>query len=234
MFQPVKNKKVYELVIEQVQNMIINGDLKIGDRLPSERELAEQMGASRTSIREAIRSLEILGIVESRQGEGNFISNYKGTNWLEPISLMFKLNNGTFEDILEIRDIIEGEAARLAALRITPEQKVELEEILIRLKAADTEEALSQVDRAFHLIISDASHNMLISTMMRAITSILQNFIEEARNAISVWANDPELLLKQHIAIAEAILDGRSEAAANDMHEHFHMVVQSRINANKA
>ncbi len=233
MFQPVKNKKVYELVIEQVQNMIISGDLKIGDQLPSERELAEQMGASRTSIREAIRSLEILGIVESRQGEGNFISNYKGTNWLEPISLMFKLNNGTFEDILEIRDIIEGEAARLAALRITPEQKLELEEILARLKVADTEETLSQVDRAFHLIIADASHNLLIGTMMRAITSILQNFIEEARNAISVWANDPEMLLKQHIAIAEAILDGRSEEASSDMHAHFSMVVQSRSDTMK-
>lgn len=232
MFQPVKNKKVYELVIEQVQNMIINGELQIGDRLPSERELSEQMGASRTSIREAIRSLEILGIVESRQGEGNFISNYKGDNWLEPISLMFKLNNGKFEDILEIRDIIETEAAKLAAERISDEQRLKLQEIVKRLKAAETEDELAKIDQEFHLIISEASHNMLISSMMRAITSILQSFISEARQSINVWANDPEVLLNKHVEIAESILSGNSGDASIGMHNHFEMVMKSRLNQN--
>lgn len=233
MFQPVKNKKVYELVIEQVQNMIINGELQIGDRLPSERELSEQMGASRTSIREAIRSLEILGIVESRQGEGNFIGNYKGDNWLEPISLMFKLNNGKFEDILEIRDIIESEAAKLAALRISDEQKLRLKEIVDRLKAAETEEDMTKIDREFHLIISEASHNMLIGSMMRAITTILQNFISEARNSINVWSNDPQILLNKHVEIAEAILAGKSENASEGMHNHFELVMKSRTDSNE-
>ena len=81
MFSNISSKKVYEQVIEQIQESIFNGELKKGDKLPSERELSEQMRVSRTSIREALRVLETLGVVESKQGEGNFVcSNIKNSN----------------------------------------------------------------------------------------------------------------------------------------------------------
>ena len=73
MFISVKNKKVYEEVIEQIKDMIYNGILKKGDKLPSERDMVEELQVSRTSVREALRSLEVIGLIESRQGEGNFI-----------------------------------------------------------------------------------------------------------------------------------------------------------------
>ncbi|GAU76426.1 FadR/GntR family transcriptional regulator [Fusibacter sp. 3D3] len=228
MFQPVKTKKIYEMIIEQIQAMILSGKLKTGDKLPSERVLAEQFSASRASIREAIRSLEILGVVECRQGGGNFIGDYKRSNWIEPISLMFKLGGGNFDEILEIRTVIEVEAARLAAIRITEEQKVAFIALIEAFKSATSEEELSQLDQQFHIIIAEASHNVLIDTMMRAIQAILKNFIEEARHSINVWDQDSGVLLLQHCKIEEAIIAGRSEEAALNMKEHFAMVVRSR------
>lgn len=230
LFQPVKTKKIYEMIIEQIQEMILSGALKTGDKLPSERVLAEQFSASRASIREAIRSLEILGIVECRQGGGNFISDYKRANWIEPISLMFKLGGGNFDEILEIRTVIEVEAARLAAIRITDEQKMSFLHLVEAFKGATSEEELSLLDQQFHIIIAEASHNVLIDTMMRAIQAILKNFIEEARQSINTWAQDSGVLLTQHLKIAEAILEGRSEDAALNMKAHFVMVVRSRSN----
>ncbi|MBF4693368.1 FadR/GntR family transcriptional regulator [Fusibacter ferrireducens] len=231
MFQPVKTKKIYEMIIEQIQEMILSGALKTGDKLPSERILAEQFNASRASIREAIRSLEILGVVESRQGGGNFISDYKSANWIEPISLMFKLGGGNFDEILEMRTVIEVEAARLAAIRITEDQKQNLIHLEQRLKAATSEEELSSLDQQFHIIVAEASHNVLIETMMRAIQAILKNFIGEARQSINTWAQDSGVLLTQHLKIAESILQGKSEEAALNMKAHFVMVVKSRSKA---
>lgn len=228
MFQPVKTKKIYEMIIEQIQEMILSGELKTGDKLPSERVLAEQFSASRASIREAIRSLEILGVVECRQGGGNYIGDYKPTNWIEPISLMFKLGGGSFDEILEIRTVIEVEAARLAAIRITDEQKQVFSELVEAFKMTTSEEELAQLDQRFHIIIAEASHNVLIETMMRAIQAILKNFIGEARHSVNTWAQDSGMLLLQHIKISEAIIEGRSEDAVENMKEHFSMVVKSR------
>ena len=99
MFNSISNKKVYEQVIEQIQKNIMDGTFKNGDKLPSERELSEKMAVSRTSIREALRVLETMGVVESRQGEGNFICSNIEKSLLQPLSMMFKLNNGSWSDI---------------------------------------------------------------------------------------------------------------------------------------
>jgi len=230
MFTPVKNKKIYQLIVEQIQNMIFDGELKGGDKLPSERVLAEQFEASRASIREAIRSLEILGIVESRQGEGNFIKQGTTNQWLEPISVMFKLNNGTFNEILEMRQILETEAARLAANRINDEEKKELIEIMHQIRNAPQKSIKADMDRSFHQLIAEASKNMLISTVMSAITAILRNFIEEARDSINIWTQDPELLIEQHQRICDAIVSGRGQDASEAMDAHFNMVIESRKN----
>ena len=113
MFNSISNKKVYEQVIEQIQKNIMDGTFKNGDKLPSERELSEKMAVSRTSIREALRVLETMGVVESRQGEGNFICSNIEKSLLQPLSMMFKLNNGSWSDIFELRNILEIECARL-------------------------------------------------------------------------------------------------------------------------
>ena len=124
MFSNISSKKVYEQVIEQIQESIFNGELKKGDKLPSERELSEQMRVSRTSIREALRVLETLGVVESKQGEGNFVCSNINKSLIEPLSLIFKLNNGTWMDVIELRQALELEAVRFASERITKKKKL--------------------------------------------------------------------------------------------------------------
>lgn len=102
--------------------MIISGNLQKGDKLPSERELVDQLKVSRTSIREALRALEIVGLIKCKQGEGNFIRDNFDNSLFEPLSLVFMLERSNKEDIIEVRRIIEVEAAALAAKRITKDQ----------------------------------------------------------------------------------------------------------------
>ena len=135
MFSNISNKKVYEQVIEQIQDNIMDGTFKKGDKLPSERDLSETMGVSRTSIREALRVLETMGVVESRQGEGNFICSNIEKSLLQPLSMMFKLNEGSWSDIFELRNVLEIECARLSALRATELDCRELLDIVQKMEA---------------------------------------------------------------------------------------------------
>ena len=89
MLSPIKNTKVYEKVIEQVKDLVKSGELKSGDKLPPERDLSEQLQVSRTSIREALRALEMLGLVETKQGEGNFIKTDFENSLVEPLSIVY-------------------------------------------------------------------------------------------------------------------------------------------------
>ncbi|MDW7669976.1 MAG: GntR family transcriptional regulator, partial [Bacillota bacterium] len=155
MFEPIKNKKIHQQVSEEIQKMILSGELKLGDKLPAERKMAEMLNVSRTSIREALRSLEIIGIIESRQGEGNFISENFDQVGLEPMSLIFTLKNGKFKDILEIRNIIEIEAAGLTAERITEERKEVLIDLLTDLINAESEAEKVAIDKSIHYKIAE-------------------------------------------------------------------------------
>ena len=163
MFNSISNKKVYEQVIEQIQKNIMDGTFKKGDKLPSERELSEKMAVSRTSIREALRVLETMGVVESRQGEGNFICSNIEKSLLQPLSMMFKLNNGSWSDIFELRNILEIECARLCSLRATDLDCRELESIVHDMERETFGEnrlnILVDLDKKFHNSLSHMSKN---------------------------------------------------------------------------
>ncbi|MDX5682251.1 FadR/GntR family transcriptional regulator, partial [Clostridioides difficile] len=169
MFNSIASKKVYEQVIEQIQYKILNGELKKGDKLLSERELSEQMNVSRTSIREAIRVLETMGVIESRQGEGNFICTNIEKTLIEPLSMIFKLNNGTLEDILELRIILEIEIAKLASKRITSSEVIELKHIIDEMRVEtnkkDNNRVLVLLDQKFHSKLATLSKNYLIQSL---------------------------------------------------------------------
>ena len=107
MFSNVQSKSVSQIIIEQIQDIIMSGKLKAGDVLPSERELAETMNVSRPALREALKALEVMGIVECHQGRGNFIVNKVSENFYKPMSLAFKLSNGDYSEILELRKMVE-------------------------------------------------------------------------------------------------------------------------------
>ena len=122
MFKPVKNMKVYEQVVDQIKEMVRVGQIKKGDKLPTERVMAEELQVSRTSIREAMRALEVVGLIESRQGAGNYIREEFDDVLLEPLSIVFMLQNGTNKDIFELREVLELSTIFLSVMRISDEE----------------------------------------------------------------------------------------------------------------
>lgn len=220
MFKPIKSKKIYEYVVEQIQQMIVNGDLKSGDKLPSERELAERLKVSRTSIREALRALEVLGLIESRQGEGNFIKKSLDNGFFQPLSVMFMLNKDNPSDILELRIAIEVEAASLAARRINDEDIQELEELMDKLIESDDERYSAKYDTEIHYKIASVTKNYLIINLLNGISSLIETFIKNARESILRENEEKDILIRQHRKICDALIERDPDKAASAMREH--------------
>lgn len=224
MFSNITNKKIYQQVINQIQDMILSGKLKKGDKLMSERELSEKMGVSRTSIREAIRVLETMGIIESRQGEGNFICNNIESSLIQPLSMMFILNNGSYEDILELRNMIELEAVKLAAIRGTEEEFEELKMISQNLTNNDKNCDKEGIDKMIHYKIACMSKNFLIKSLYKISLNLLEDFIVNSRQKIVNYYNEEEILNNQHKKICDAIIAREPENAYNYMKEHLDLI----------
>lgn len=219
-FIPIKNTKVYEQVIEQIKNMIIDGTLKKGDKLPSERDLVEQLQVSRASIREALRALQIIGLIECRQGEGNFIKQNLENGLFEPLSIMFMLQKSESSEIMEIRKIIEVETAALAAQRISDEQLETLEIVINTIKNSNDEMDNVKIDKKFHYEIARASRNFLILNILNAISSLMDAFIKEARKRILVDKNNKQVLAQQHEDIYKALKAHNPKKASEAMKKH--------------
>ncbi len=220
MFSPIKNRKVYEQVMDQIKEMIDKGTLNKGDKLPSERDLVEQLQVSRASIREALRALEVIGLIECRQGEGNFIKSSFQDNLFEPLSIMYMLEGTNPEEILEFRKILEVEASGLAAKRITAEQLTELKEIMERFENCEDEEMNASIDKELHYKIAECSGNVLIFNILRSVSLLVDDFIKDARKLILVQQENKEMLLSQHKKIYLAIEGHSSVAARKAMQQH--------------
>jgi len=227
MFHPVQSKKLHQQVFEQIQQLIVDGELKSGDRLPSERDLCEILHVGRNSIREALRALEALGIIESHQGGGNYITSDIGSGLLEPLALNFRLHGGTFNDLWEVRRALENEAAILAAGRITAEQKTALQSLLDAFRQCDREAESVRLDKEFHLKIAECSGNVMLRTFLSAISSLLESAIQNGRKGIMRAFADRSELVAMHEAIGEAILNGDSRAASAAVEHHFQMILDN-------
>lgn len=223
MFTPIKNAKIYEQVIEQIKEMIRNGTLKKGDKLPSERELTVELGVSRSSIREALRSLEIIGLLESRQGEGNFIRNSFDEALIEPLSIMFMLNESSPLQIFELRQLLEIEIAKLAATKIKKEQITDLTKMIKDMRKTQDEEEKVKLDKQFHYLIANASGNNLIINILFAISCIMDRFIKEARRTILLDEKE-EIIHIQHSDILTALESGDENMASKAMKEHMDLI----------
>src|SRR6059036_4083563 len=127
---PIKSTRIYQEIVRQVKAMIAEGRLKSGDQLPPERDLAEKFVVSRTSVREALRALESLGLIEIRPGEGTFIREVSVEALIEPLALVMASQRGAIAELFEARRLLEPAIAALAAGRATPEELSEMERIL--------------------------------------------------------------------------------------------------------
>ncbi|SHJ99407.1 GntR family transcriptional regulator, transcriptional repressor for pyruvate dehydrogenase complex [Anaerobranca californiensis DSM 14826] len=225
MFRPIKDVKVYELVIEQIKNMIIEGKLKRGDKLPSERELVEQLQVSRASIREALSALQIIGLIECRHGEGNFIKEKLDNNFLEPLSTLFLLEERSPQEILEFRTILEVSSAAMAAKNATPEQILMLQKVVKDLEENRNDENLNiKLDKKFHYTIAQITGNRLLFNILNSISDLIDISIKYTRSKILMDPQNQEILIEQHKGIFAAIAKGDPELASERMKSHLDYV----------
>jgi len=221
-------------IVNQILSLIKEGKLKPGDKLPSERVLTEKFGASRPSLREALSALEILGVIESRGGKGNFIrSDLKSPSYEEKIKELQE-EQSPFE-LLEVRKVIETETASLASQRATKEEIEVMEELINKIKKASVKE-ISQaldLDYEFHLSIAKATHNSLFAQIM---IYLMEGLGENLwRNTIKkTWdvPGQPERCIQEHTAIFDAIKNKDSRTAKEKMHEHLIGVEKDLLSGN--
>ncbi len=221
MFKKVRTKKVYMHIVEQIQDLIKEGKLKSGNKLPSEHILAEKFGTSRPSVREALTALEILGITESRGGKGNFIRDNLSSSLYEQRFKELEEEESPFE-LLEARKAVETEVAGLAAEKATKEDIAAIQESLDTMKGAITNiPEIMKFDREFHINIAKAAHNSILFQMMNYLADGLKE---------SLWVNikekswalpgHPQKYLEEHTKLLEAIKEGDKKAARRTMYNH--------------
>lgn len=231
----IEQDSVSHAVIAQIEGVIIAGVLKSGQKLPSERELAEQTGVSRPKIRAAIQALEERGLLVVKHGEGTFVASLTGTALSPALIDLFARRPEAFGDYLEFRREVEGFAAFLASQRATTEDLAIISDILDQMAdasaAADAAREL-QLDVRFHGAIVDATHNTMLVHTMASIYELLARGVFLGRNMGYLDATRRAVLLEQHQAIGHAILNRDAQAAALAAEEHINFVELSYREAN--
>jgi GntR family transcriptional repressor for pyruvate dehydrogenase complex len=225
-FEPIRPKKISEEIVEQIKNLISRGELKPGDRVPSERELASMLGVSRPSVREAIMVLDAMGFLEARQGGGTFVRTLTDASIADPLArLVEKKDPAMLRALAEVRMGLESWSAYLAAKRAQESEIVEMRRLFaIMEKQAASGGWDSEVDAEFHYVITAASHNSLQMHVLDSIHSLFHTTIQVALMEFYRQEGHIEKLLTQHREIMEAIAAHEPEQARQKMLEHLTMV----------
>ncbi len=220
-FKPIRTKKVYEEIMEQVKNLIAEGVLNPSDKLISERELADQLKVGRSAVREAFRALEARGIVEIRHGEGTFVKGGGTESLTEVLAMAGMMDKDITRELLELRKILEVESAGLASLRHTAEDLECMRQALKKMKSDIEAGSLGEeADWLFHYSIAGATHNSLIIRLMDTIGDTMRQVLKKAREELYMTPGTPQRLLKEHIRIFEAIRQGNDRESRQFMYAH--------------
>jgi DNA-binding FadR family transcriptional regulator len=182
-FQPVRPTRAYEAIVEQVEETLVRGDLRPGDRLPSERDLMSQFSVSRSTVREALRVLESADLIRSRPGDprGSEVLPFSTKNLRKSLERLARMDGLSMGELIQFRMILEGSANRLAARLRTDEQVEAIEAALERMREAIDEgyEAFSAADVHFHDVVARASGNDLIQACSEVVRGVVLALIED-------------------------------------------------------
>ncbi len=225
-FEAIRRNKVYEEVAKQIERLILT-KLHPGDKLPAERELAEMFRVSRSSIRDAIRSLELVGLVEPRQGAGTVVCEVTADTLINPLASLLKHQQQLVGELLDFRLMIEPPLAARAATHASPEEIDEMEDILHRQgeKLAKEELAVEE-DSEFHYAIAMASGN----TVVLKVLDLLMDLLRDTRERSLQLQGRPQKSLGGHRRILSAIKRHDGEAAKAAMRRHIEDVQEIVLN----
>lgn len=221
--RPMGRTRLYEQVLDRLRSYVGEGGLRSGDRLPPERELAQRLGVSRASVKQAIVVLEVQGLVEVRHGGGTYL--VKDSLDAEPVERLVERKR-RLPDVLEAREALETKLAELAAERRTDEDLRAMRGALDTMaREIEAGEHGVEGDRLFHAAVTAAAHSALLAEFMRSIAEQ----ITESRNESLRQVRRPARSLAQHHEILDAIEAGRGRSAAAAMRRHVRTVAKVRL-----
>src|SRR5438552_10788443 len=210
LLEPVKRSRIYEHIVEQSEALLRECRWAPGDQIPRERELAERFRVSWTSVREALRALEMQGVIESRQGGGTFVRTADTEALVPPLAAAILRGQRELAEVLEVRELIEPGIARLAATRATSEPVSELEHLLERQQECIANgRPFVDEDTAFHYTLARAADNHILLRLHNVILDLLR----ESRQSYLHVPDRPQMSLRGHEAILGAIKAHDAEAA---------------------
>lgn len=237
LFAQISHSRTASEVVLQIEQLILDGVLRDGDRLPGERDMAQAFDVSRPILREALKELETRGLLVSQHGGGTFVADIIGQIFSKPVTELISRHDRAARDYLEYRRELEGLTAELAARRATDTDKALLARIVADMKRAhesgSAEDELA-ADIEFHNAIGEAAHNIILLHTMRACYRLLSEGIFFNRKAVFALADAGARLLEQHLAIHDAIAAGDGARAKQAAQAHIDFVMKAVEDAARA
>ncbi len=221
-YLPIQTERLYEQIVNQIEARITAGDLKVGEKLPAEMELASQFGVSRTAVREAVKILRQKGLIEILPGKGTFVTKGTPLALQQSLDALKKLGSEEgYLNLAEVREILEPQIAALAASRITDDYIQSMQEAYQTMETAfDDPDLFVEADLDFHLALAEATQNPLIPALVDTIIGLLR----EQRKRTALVEGGLRRGQLHHKKILEAIINRDPQAARLAMHDHLEQV----------
>ena len=225
MTEAIRTPRLADAIAERLQSLVLEGVLRPGEKLVSERDLAVKLGVSRPSLREALGILEAKGLLVTGKG-GTAVAPYL-SGLVDPLAELFRDNERVTADYFEFRLITEAQASGLAAVRATEVDRALIRDCLARMREAhELSDILMEadIDVRLHVAIYEAAHNVVILHVMRALADLLRKGIVLNRDSLYRRSGVRDVLLEQHVRIGEAVLSGDRRAAEAAARAHIEYV----------
>lgn len=217
----IKPKKTYEEIADRIIQRVENGELAPGDSLESVEKTAKYYGVSSSTVREALSGLRAMGLIETRQGEGTFITHFDASAFSLPVTTALAMQKKDIKELMAVRRLLEIGTASLAAEYRLDEDIEKLEHSLQLMKDAEGEGNLGeQADLEFHLAIANATHNKILINLTSSVSDITLETMRETRRLILYSEESMPKLYDQHLRILEAIKNRDGKLAEKEMRAH--------------
>ncbi len=221
----ITDVKAYERVLQHVDDGILDGTYRIGSLLPAERELAARLDVSRTAVREALRTLQAQGIIESSVGAGDAGGTRIAGRHSPALATLLRLHValGRFPraDVVDLRVLIEGDAVGVLAARADPDDVSRLRRVVERQRDPGLDlRGFNELDTAFHTSLAALAGNRLVTDLVAAVRESIARDVRDAASHHVEWGDFREAVLDQHAGIVDAIVAGDAESARRRVEEH--------------
>ena len=216
--------KTYEYVFDYFSEQILSGSLKINEKIPTEREIAEKLGVSRNSVREVMHMLEISGLIECLQGSGNYVRCDTNEYMMRTSKMVMALLGINYTELFYLRKGYELVALERAMEEIQPDELNQMHEILVEMDETAGPKESAVLDVRFHSILLQASHNRLLNLYAGMLSDLLDQFIKDFRFRILVDKKRAEALRRSHWGIYHALVHKDFEAGQDALQRHFEII----------